>query len=170
MRILITWLIGLFICTAANADAEFTLKSSAFKNNGTIPIAYTCNGQNLSPPLSWENAPKNTQSFALVIYSPDTPMGIIYLWTLYNIPNTTHSLGEGEDVFPDEVVIGGNSFGETSYRGPCPPDENLHHYYFIIYALDTVLDVHSGVDVSDVLMKIKRHEIKHAELIGVFSH
>lgn len=169
MRIAITLLMSLLICTEANAQ-DFVLKSSAFSNNATIPIIYTCNGQNISPPLTWENAPANTQSFALVFNAPDTPMGTLYLWVLYNIPNTVTSFAEAQDISPDQILTGSNSFSETSYRGPCPPDEYIHRYVFTIYALDAKLDLRAGADFNDVMTNIKRHEIKHAELIGVFRH
>lgn len=169
MRIVIAMIMSTLICTEANA-LDFVLKSSAFSNNGTIPSIYTCNGQNMSPPLTWENAPANTQSFALIFKSPDTPMGTLYLWVLYNIPNTVKSLAEAQDISPDQLLTGSNSFSETSYRGPCPPDEYIHRYVFIIYALDAMLDLRSGADFSDVITNIKRHEIKHAELIGIFRH
>src|SRR5437879_1749310 len=133
--------IMLFFVTAAFAAGEFTLTSTAFSNHTKIPVVYSCNGKNISPPLSWSNPPANTKSFALTFFSPDpTIKPVFYHWVLYNIPSNVRSLPQGGDL-PDGTLAGNNSFGEASYAGPCPPDSLLHHYIFMLYALDTKLNL-----------------------------
>lgn len=172
MRIILkSFILGFLIgiTTLANA-ADFSLKSSAFADGSTIPTLYTCNGENIPPPLSWANAPPQTKSFALILSSPDAPTGQLYLWVLYNIPSNATTLEEGSDTLPDGTMVGMNSLFETEYRGPCPPDARLHRYFFTLYALDRELNLTSGEDLEVVLSKIKRHILKTAQLSCVFSH
>lgn len=170
MRILISIILGLFLVVAMAAKStDFTIKSSAFTDQGIFPPLYSCDGKNIPPDLSWTNPPPKTQAYALILYSPDAPMGAFYSWVVYNIPGTIQSLPEGEDL-PEGALVGANTIGDSIYRGPCPPDELKHHYIFILYALDASLYLGEGADIEEVLSNIKKHTIKKTQLTGTFSH
>jgi Raf kinase inhibitor-like YbhB/YbcL family protein len=169
MRYIMTMILSTLVTTAMAAD--FTIQSTAFSNNKRIPILYTCNGKNISPDLSWTNAPANTKSFALILSCPDAPVGLFYNWVVFNIPENTTTLAQSDkDNFPEEAVIGNNSIGDAIYRGPCPPDADLHHYVFTLYALDISLDLAQGSEADDVYNAMKHHILKEAQLTGLYSH
>ena len=157
--------------TAANA-ADFTLRSKAFSSGQNIPKLYSCNGKNISPQLSWTNAPANTKSFVLILWSPDWPQGTVYKWVLYNIPANIRELAEGDsDNLPETISKGQNSMGDDLYRGPCPPDDKPHRYIFTLYAVDDAdLDIASSPQPEEVLSKLKRVTIEKTELAGIFKH
>jgi Raf kinase inhibitor-like YbhB/YbcL family protein len=169
MRILMGIILGLFLATAANA-ATFTLKSTGFSEGKTIPDVNSCEKGDVSPELHWENAPSNTKSFTLIMSSTDTPVGVIYGWILYNIPSDTISLSEDVRRLPSGTLVGKNSLNEMEYRGPCPPDGDLHRYIFTLYALDTTLDLSAGADIDEILNEMNGHILKQTTLIGTFSH
>jgi len=169
MRIIITLITGLFFFTSTYA-AEFGITSPRFLNNGAIPTLYTCNGNNIPPTLTWTNAPANTRAFALVISNPDSTIGAtFYNWVIYNIPATATTLAEGRKL-PAGTLVGNNTYGEADYAGPCPENENVHHYYISIYALDSTLDLYSAANPDDVMAEISDHVIKQATLVGTFQH
>lgn len=162
---------SLILFSSATLAAGLELTSTAFKNNQAIPILYSCHGEDISPALSWRNAPAGTQSFALVFSSPDWSAGLVYFWVLYNIPNNITTLSEGASQdLPGGISVGNNYYNEQDYHGPCPPDNNLHHYIFTLYALDAKLDIPSGEEIDDVLPKIKRHTITQTELVGIYKN
>jgi Raf kinase inhibitor-like YbhB/YbcL family protein len=170
MRILISLIFGLYFSAAVYA-ADFNISSAGFSDNTTIPPIYSCDGNDISPPLSWSNAPEGTKSFALILKSPDWSAGLVYLWIVYNIPNTMTSLTEGANRnLPDGISVGTNYYNETTYRGPCPPDSLSHHYVFTLYALDTLLDLPTSIEGDDFLLKINSHIIQQTSLTGVFKH
>jgi Raf kinase inhibitor-like YbhB/YbcL family protein len=170
MRAITSLFLGLFITSAANA-AEFSLTSSSFSNNDKIPVLHSCDGKNISPQLSWSNAPSNTQSFVLIFSSPDWPIGAVYLWVLYNIPADIKELPEKANTnLPQDILVGNNFYSETSYRGPCPPDSIMRHYVFTIYALDSMLSLSDGAEVDELFSKMQKHILKKTELTGTFSH
>lgn len=169
-RIIITIMLG-FLLTTAYASNDFALKSKAFANNGRIPDVYTCNGKNTSPELSFENIPDKTQSLVLILFSPDWPDQNVHLWILYNIPPTIKEFPVGINRnLPEGILVGNNYYNETNYRGPCPPDDLNHHYVFVLYALDTTLDLPDGADFDEVVDKMRGHILKKARLVGIFSH
>lgn len=160
-----------FILTASVYAAGFKLTSPAFSQNGTIPTLYTCRGKNIPPPLYWTNPPANTQSFALILSSPDAAIGgTSYDWVLFNIPPQTRSLTKGIDNFPDGTMEGKTSSGDVIYYGPCPPDGVIHHHIFTLYALDAKLDLYSEPEPEEVLKSIKKHVIQQTQLIGIFKY
>lgn len=162
-----TWL----VLTANIYAADFTLTSSAFRQNGAIPNLYTCKGKNMPPPLSWTDPPANTQSFALIVSTPDSALGgVTYDYVLYNIPSQTKSLPQDIDKLPEGTLIGKTSSGDSIYYGPCPPDKLVHHHVFTLYALDAKLDLLSDAEPEEVLKKIKKHLIKQTQLIGIFKY
>jgi Raf kinase inhibitor-like YbhB/YbcL family protein len=150
-----------------------TLTSSAFKQNGQIPSKYTCEGDDISPPLAWEGVPEGTKSLVLIIDDPDAPdpkapQRVVH-WVVYNIPGNTKSLPEnaGKAGLPKGVTLGVNDFTKTAYGGPCPPI-GRHRYFHKLYALDTTLDLRR-VTKPDVEQAMKGHVLANAELIGTYQ-
>src|SRR5881392_1238992 len=119
------------------------LTSTAFGNGGEVPAKYTCEGQGVSPPLSWSGVPANTKSLALIVDDPDAPDPAApkrtwVHWVLYNIPPNAAPLAEGTKQLPSGALEGLNDWQRTGYGGPCPPI-GRHRYFHKLYALDTVL-------------------------------
>jgi Raf kinase inhibitor-like YbhB/YbcL family protein len=169
MRILISLLLGLMLAASVYAD-DFTLKSDAYVDKGKMPVKYTCDGKSIPPELSWTNAPAGTKSFALIMSCPDPSIGgMFYLWVLYNIPADTKGLPEGGDL-PAGTLVGVNTYDDSLYIGPCPPDNLIHHYNFTLYALDQLLFLPSGSEADDLYDEMKHHILGKAELGAVFSH
>lgn len=152
----------------SNAFADpFTLESAAFKLNAMIPVQYTCNGADTSPPLLWHNAPPKTKSFALLVDDRDAPNGTWSHWIIFNIPPNVTNLDAGSSV-PAGAASGKNSWGGLGYRGPCPP-VGAHTYVFKLYALDNVLNLAAGADHDTVQQMITSHVIGTAELVGLYQ-
>jgi len=153
----------------------FTIQSTAFKPNTNIPTKYTCEDQDVSPPLSWSNVPEGTKSFALIVDDPDAPdpeapkMTYVH-WVLYNIPVTCTGFIEGipTSELPEGTLEGINDWGRTGYGGPCPPI-GVHRYFFKLYALDTLLPdlSHPKKDVLEKAMG--GHVLESAVLIGTYK-
>jgi Raf kinase inhibitor-like YbhB/YbcL family protein len=156
-----------------NKKMEIKLYSSAFKQGNFIPAKYSCEGANISPQLHWSNTPKNAKSFAIIVDDPDAPGGDFVHWVIYNIPGNMNELHE--DVtpsrnIPDEVKLGTNGFGRISYGGPCPPAGKPHHYFFKIYALDTVLHhLESGATKQELLSAMNNHILAEGHLMGKYQ-
>jgi Raf kinase inhibitor-like YbhB/YbcL family protein len=138
------------LCVAAPALAagKFTLKSAELKPNGTLPDKNVfngmgCTGENLSPELTWSDAPKDTKSFVVTVYDPDAPTGSGWWhWTVYNIPADATTLaagaGSGKGELPAGAAQGRTDFGAPGYGGACPPEgDKPHKYVFTVYALKT---------------------------------
>jgi Raf kinase inhibitor-like YbhB/YbcL family protein len=163
-------LLGFLFFTTVNA-ADFTLTSPSLKPDTQIPILYTCDGKNISPKLTWSNPPANTVSYALVLSSPDSVVGVYYNWIIYNIPPTQTSLDEAANKdLPDDIMNASNTAGDDLYRGPCPPDTGLHHYVFELFALNSTLDLSNTDNVEETLRTIDKHTIKSTKLTVLFNH
>ncbi|MGX2039440.1 YbhB/YbcL family Raf kinase inhibitor-like protein [Methylocaldum sp. MU1018] len=150
------------------------IESSAFAHNGDIPTRFTCDGQDLSPPLSWTGVPEGVKSLALIVDDPDAPdpkapkMTWVH-WVLYNIPPTSTGLPEGsaEGALPAGTAEGINDWKRTGYGGPCPPT-GRHRYFHKLYALDTVLpDLHKPTKAR-LEKAMQGHVLAQAELIGFY--
>ena len=150
----------------ANAEA-MQLASTAFENGATIPVQYTCDGQNIHPPVSFVDIPKNTRSLVLIVHDPDAPAGDWTHWTLWDIPATMQQIAENE--MPKGAVTGMNSFAQTGYGGPCPPSGQRHHYAFDAYALDTSLILSNQNTRQELLHEMKPHILAQAELVGLYG-
>ncbi len=150
--------------------AALEITSSAFEEGKTIPKKYTCDGENVSPPLQWSGFPKKTKSFALIVEDPDAPSGTVDHWILYNIPLDVNSLSENIQDYPKGTLGGKNFKGSTTYSGPCPPDKE-HRYFFKIYALDSKLDLKEGATKQELLsaMEKQKHILEQAQLIGRYN-
>jgi Raf kinase inhibitor-like YbhB/YbcL family protein len=150
---------------------DFDLTSSAFEHEGTIPTKYSCDGQDISPPLSWSDPPEGTESFVLIADDPDAPAGTWVHWVLYNIPTDARELPEAlpaQDTLADGSLHGRNSWGRNDYGGPCPPS-GTHRYLFKLYALDTTLELEPGAKKTKVLNAMEGHILAQTELMGTFS-
>lgn len=148
----------------------FTLESPAFDEGNTIPTRYTCEGEDVSPELRWQDAPANAQSFALIMDDPDAPGRTFTHWVLFNIPGDQTTLTEV--LQPGDVGTSGtNDFGKTGYGGPCPPPgHGPHRYFFTLYALDTdTLNLSAGASRSEVEQAMQGHIIGQAQLMGRYE-
>jgi Raf kinase inhibitor-like YbhB/YbcL family protein len=149
----------------------FELTSTAFAPAEPIPQKYTCDGQDVSPPLQWSDPPQGTQSLALICDDPDAPIGTWVHWVLYNLPAESRSLPEAvpsDADLSDGSRHGNNSWRRPGYGGPCPPG-GTHRYFFKLYALDTVLDLKAGAGKKQALQAMEGHILAQAELMGVYS-
>ena len=141
---------------------ELSVKSPAFENNKLIPAKYTCDGDNVNPPLIIEGAPDETKSIVLIVDDPDAPMGTWDHWIVWNIPPTSRI---EENTIPG--TEGMNSSRKHAYGGPCPPG-GTHRYFFKIYALDTKLDLNSNSRKKDVEKAMQSHILAKGELVGLY--
>lgn len=143
------------------------LTSNAFEHEGRIPDQYTYNGGNKCPPLSWNDAPEDTKSFALIVDDPDAPSGVFTHWVAFNIPANQNGIEEND---AGQFAQGENDFGEIGYGGPRPPEgHGPHRYYFKLYALDTPLDAEPGIDKGALLGIMENHILDKAELMGKYE-
>jgi len=155
-----------------SSDGKFKLFSSDIENGKTILSKFTCQGENLSPELEWENVPKNAKSFVLIVDDPDAPFGTFVHWVIYNIPVSVNRLERGierDKILPNGITQGVNDFGRIGYDGPCPPPGKPHRYYFKLYALDENLNLPPSLRKKDVLKKIEGHILAKAEIMGYYQ-
>ena len=154
----------------------FQLTSAAFQTGQRMPVKYTGDGDEVSPPLAWSGAPEGTKAFALIMDDPDAPREEPWVhWLIYEIPPTTESLDEGLPKTdrldkPAGALQGSNSWPKIGYRGPMPPKgHGVHHYHFKLYALAAALDLEPGLDKAALLRAIEGHVIGRAELVGTYE-
>ena len=138
--------------------------SPVFYNNNMIPRKYTCDGDNVNPPLYVREVPKETKSLALIVDDPDAPSGTWEHWNVWNIPPTKRI---EENSVPG--VEGTNDFGKHAYGGPCPPS-GTHRYFFKVYALDNMLSLQVHSKKKDIEEAMKDHVLAKGELVGVYTH
>jgi Raf kinase inhibitor-like YbhB/YbcL family protein len=142
----------------------FVLTSSAFHDGETIPRQFTCDGDNLAPPLAWSGAPDGTHSFALVMDDPDAPGGTFTHWLLYDIPATTRELRE------ETGTALKNGFGRAEYGGPCPPrGHGSHRYIFTLSALDVPALELRGRTRAALDAALRSHTLATARLTGHYE-
>lgn len=171
----------LFFCTSKSEKPEsgaekklptIKIESKAFENNDTIPTMYTCDGENISPSLSWEKIPEEVEEIVIICDDPDAPMGTWVHWVIYNIPSEVDSLPEdieNKTVIQDSIFQGTNSSNKPGYTGPCPPDEPAHHYHFKIYGLKSGIDAKPGLSKSEILEKMKGKIAAKGEIVGLYK-
>lgn len=150
------------------------LRSQEFEHGGEIPARFTCDGENISPPLIWAGVPDGTRSLALIVDDPDVPDPKAPTrewvhWLLYNIPAEVRSLPEAmqEIVLPEGTLAGRNDWGKAGYGGPCPPI-GRHRYFHKLYALDRVLPDLSLPDKRQLLKAMDGHVLGECELVGTY--
>jgi Raf kinase inhibitor-like YbhB/YbcL family protein len=170
LTIAIPLAVGLVI--AADSPGKLQLKTAAFRAGSAIPTRFTCSGANISPALSWTQGPPLTESFVLIVDDPDAPAGTWVHWVVYNLPVSARQLPE--HVPPGDAVSGGgkqglNDFSQNGYGGPCPPPGRPHRYFFRLYALNTILDLHTPVHRADVDVAMKGHVLAQAQWMGTFG-
>ena len=142
---------------------EISVSSSAVENNGTIPVKYTCDGENINPPLEFSGVPDSAKSLVLIVDDPDAPGGTFTHWVVWAIAPDTKIQ---ENSVPG--IEGMNDFRKSSYGGPCPPS-GTHRYFFTVYALDAEIDVNSGSSRHDVEKAMEGHIIAKGYLMGKYS-
>lgn len=141
------------------------IASPAFEHEGKIPLKYTCDGEDISPPLQFVDVPKEAASLALVMDDPDAPMGTFDHWVVWNVLASTTTIEEGKE---PEGIQGMTGFGRKGYGAPCPPSGE-HRYFFKLYALDTELDLPEGSSKGGLEKAMEGHVIEQATLMGKYS-
>ncbi|GAA4465565.1 hypothetical protein GCM10023093_17980 [Nemorincola caseinilytica] len=156
---------GLAMLSSAFKPArELSVSSPAFTHNGVIPAKYTCEGEDVSPPLQINNLPANTRSLAIVLHDPDAKVaGGFTHWVKWNIDPMT-SIPEGYD----GGKTGMNTLAKHAYKGMCPPDGS-HRYYFTVYALDAKLNIDINTDKASLEKKMRGHILAEGELVGLYE-
>ncbi|HEX9616710.1 MAG TPA: YbhB/YbcL family Raf kinase inhibitor-like protein [Anaerolineales bacterium] len=142
------------------------ITSSAFSEGASIPRKYTCDGENVSPPLSWSAVPDMTASLVVIVDDPDAPRGNWVHWVLYDLPPDLESLQEGAQ---GAGLAGMNDSRKEGYSGPCPPPGPAHRYFFKIYALDAALKLKGGATKAEVEKAMAGHILAQGQLMGTFS-
>lgn len=142
------------------------IESTVFGNNEKIPSIYTCDGQNINPPLKISDIPANAKSMALIMDDPDAPRGTFVHWVVWNINAETKEIPE--NTVPSESMEGITGRGMAGYIGPCPPS-GTHRYFFKLYALDDKLDLPANTDKTGLEKAMENHIIAKGELMGLYG-
>ena len=150
---------------------DIIIKSPAFVPGGKIPGKYTCDGMDISPPLTWTSGPEGTKTFALICDDPDAPMGTWVHWVLFNLPADITEFHE--NVPPEKELESGakqgmNDFRKIGYGGPCPPG-GVHRYFFKLYALDTEINLEAGATKAELLKAMEGHILAEGQIIGRYE-
>jgi Raf kinase inhibitor-like YbhB/YbcL family protein len=175
LSLIATLLVGVPASAAKEEAMSLVVQSTAFGANAAIPANYTCEGNDVSPPLAWSGAPSGTRSFALIVDDPDAPDPAAprttwVHWVLYNIPPTTMGLPEAAAprAMPTGTRDGRNDWGRTGYGGPCPPI-GRHRYFFKLYALDATLPNLQEPNKAALERAMHGHILAQATLIGTYQ-
>ena len=169
--VIFVFLLIFFVKLDSLGAKKMEIKSSAFETGEMIPKLYTCDGQDISPPLTWSGAPPETKSFALISDDPDAPMGTWIHWVVYDIKPASKELPAkvlSQDTMPNGAKQGVNDFKKIGYGGPCPPS-GVHRYFFKLYALDTKLNLEGQVTKKQLLAAMEGHVLAQAELVGKYK-
>jgi Raf kinase inhibitor-like YbhB/YbcL family protein len=154
-------------------EMALSISSTAFLEEDSIPSKYTCEGQDISPPLAWGEPPEGTQSFALIVDDPDAPGGMFTHWVIFNVPSDYRELPEAvptQDRLSSGALQGKNDFGRIGYGGPCPPPGHPHRYRFTLYALDQSLDLKAGISKKrQVLNAMQGRILAQGQLTGIYE-
>ncbi len=153
------------------SDMDIKVTSSVFEDGERIPSRYTCDGQDISPPVSWQGVGEKAVTVALICDDPDAPMGTWVHWVVWNIPADTGGFDEAvpaDDQLENGARQGITSFGTPGYGGPCPPS-GTHRYYFKVYALDTELDIPADSNKEDLLAAMEGHILAQGQLMGRYA-
>jgi Raf kinase inhibitor-like YbhB/YbcL family protein len=147
----------------SNATGSLKISSTAFDHEGVIPSKYTCEGEEVNPPLQIDQIPAGAKTLAIIVEDPDAPNGTFDHWLVWNIPPTKLI---GGDVTPG--ICGKNGGGKTGYYGPCPPS-GFHRYYFHVYALDAEIDLEGGADKTALQQAMQGHILAEGVLMGRYQ-
>jgi Raf kinase inhibitor-like YbhB/YbcL family protein len=167
-RLRIILIMAVLAATASVAFAKgavMRISSTEFSGGKPIPSKYSCEGNDVSPPVAFTGIPSGTKTLALVADDPDAPAGLWVHWVVWNIPPETPELKEGA-VPPG--MQGRNGWGKNAYGGPCPPS-GMHRYFFTLYALDKALDLPASTDAAGLREAMKGHVLSEAKLLGTYS-
>jgi Raf kinase inhibitor-like YbhB/YbcL family protein len=156
---------------AGKTAAALQVTTSAFEPGGTIPPAYTGDGEDRSPPLAWQGVPAGTASFVILCDDPDASRGTWVHWVMYDIDPAVTAMGAG---ITDTPTIGGaaqgrNDFGNLGYGGPAPPRGKPHRYFFRVLALDRKLGLAPGATMKEVLAAAEGHILARGEVMGRYG-
>lgn len=169
---------SLFSNRPPDVMADFQFTDTPFDAEASIPTEFTCDGEDVSPPLEWTAPPDGTESLVLLVEDPDAPVPKAFThWILFNLPADAQQLPRHyrtEDPHPSanglEPHAGRNDFGDVGYGGPCPPDgDDPHRYFFRLHALDTTLDLDPGAEPDAVAAAIDGHVLATAEHVGTYQ-
>ena len=154
----------------------FQLKSNSFKSNQLLDKKYSCEGEDISPDLSWSGIPQGTKSLALIVDDPDAPRKEPWVhWVIFNIPASISHLKENiskqlaQDPNLRNAIQGTTDFGKTHYNGPCPPAGKPHRYFFTLYALDQELPLKANAKKNDIIKAMEGHILESTELVGLYQ-
>lgn len=145
-------------------DIIINVTSPVFKEGEEIPSKYTCDGDNINPPIIFNNLPENSVSVAIIMEDPDAPKGTFDHWLVWNISANINEITE--DFIPG--IEGKNSFGEYRYGGPCPPN-GTHRYFFYVYALDITLDLPMETNKQELIKAMEGHVLAEGHLMGRYT-
>jgi Raf kinase inhibitor-like YbhB/YbcL family protein len=156
----------------SKSSSSMELKSLAFQNGADIPRKHTCDAEDVSPVLRWDNVPAGTKAFALIVDDPDAPVGTWVHWVIYDLPSETKELAEGtakSEILEHGAKQGANDFRRVGYGGPCPPPGSPHRYLFKLYALDATTNLKPRAAKQQLLDAIKGHILGEAQLMGRYG-
>jgi Raf kinase inhibitor-like YbhB/YbcL family protein len=148
------------------------LRSPAFEDGALIPVKYTCEGEDISPPLKWSQVPEGAKSLALICDDPDAPAGTWVHWVLYDLSPRLSELPEAiptPEVTPEGAKQGINDFKRSGYGGPCPPPGDPHRYFFKLYALDIEPGFPAGATKADLERAMEGHVLAEGQLVGLYK-
>jgi Raf kinase inhibitor-like YbhB/YbcL family protein len=167
---------ALTVVSSPGADTprkdQMELTSTAFKEGAPIPVNYTCDAKDVSPPLKWTGVPAGAKSLVLIVDDPDAPVGTWAHWVLYDLPAAATEMGE--NIPKSQFLAGGakqglNDFRRLGYGGPCPPPGKPHRYFFKLYALDVVLDLKPGLTKKDLERAMEKHILAQGQVMGTYQ-
>jgi Raf kinase inhibitor-like YbhB/YbcL family protein len=172
-RVLIgLFLLGLGADIVLGQSTKLVVSSTAFESGQPIPTKYSCQGDDVSPPLKWDGAPVKTKSFAVICDDPDAPGGTWVHWVIYNLPADAPLLPENtpkSETLPNGAAQGRNSFQNIGYGGPCPPGGKAHRYIFKVYALDAKLTLQGPPAKEELLAAMRGHMVAQGQLTGTYK-
>lgn len=145
--------------------SQMEISSPAFAAGGAIPALYTCDGKDVSPPLTFRGIPPGAKSLALIVDDPDAPVGDWVHWVVWNIPPGLDGMGEG--AVPPGALQGPNGWNRNRYGGPCPPS-GVHRYFFRLYALDAKFSLSPSTGKGALEKAFAGHVLARAELMGTY--
>jgi Raf kinase inhibitor-like YbhB/YbcL family protein len=151
---------------------QLSVTSPAFKDNERIPVKYTADGDDMSPPLRWSDVPEGVTQYALIVEDPDAPRGTVTHWVMYGIPGNYDHLDDGVpqvEELDNGAMQGLNTHGKPGYMGPSPPKGKPHRYIFTLYALDAKLDLPAGIAKDDLKKAMQGHIISEGKLTGLYG-
>jgi Raf kinase inhibitor-like YbhB/YbcL family protein len=151
---------------------QLNVTSPAFKDNEWIPVKYTADGDNMSPPLHWSGMPQGVREYAIIADDPDAPHGTFTHWVIYGIPGSYDYLDDGimqVSELDNGAMQGKNSMRTIGYTGPAPPKGKPHHYIFTVYALDAKLDLPAGITRDELRKAIQGHIMCEGKITGLYG-